>query len=309
MITLKIFITGATGYVGTKVTKELIDLGHEVVGLARSENSAEKLRTLGASSVTGDLESLSVLTEAAANADAVLHLGFQHNFDEFAKAGQVDKAAILALAAGIKRTNKPLIITSGTAMIGTNANEKQISEDYRMPADQEASTPRKSEYVAYDLIDDGYNVVGIVRLAPSVHGPEDQHGFVRQLAAIAEQNGKSAYIGDGSNRWNAVSQKDAAHLFVLAVDYLLNKEVKLRIFNAVAESAITAKEIAQAIGDYLNVPTVSLTQAESQEQLGFLAGIFALDAPTSSDQTQKELNWTPVEPTLIADLKSGSYFK
>ena len=294
---MRIFVTGATGWVGSAVVEDLITAGHEVAGLARSSASAEKLVTSGAQVVNGSIEDIEVLRAAARNADAVIHTAFNHDWSRFAENCAADKRAIEALGAELEGSERPLIVTSGVAMLapGRLATEADIAP----PVTERF--PRASEAVVQELR--GRRVrVTTVRLAPTVHGVGD-HGFVPRLAGIARDKGVSAYIGDGQNRWPAVHRLDAARLFRLALERTAEGP-----FHAVAEQGVALKDIAEAIARRFDLPLVSKAAAEAGEHFGWFAPFVGLDAPTSSDRTRAILDWKPQQPGLLEDLALPDYF-
>ncbi|MES1937530.1 NAD-dependent epimerase/dehydratase [Salinisphaera hydrothermalis C27AD] len=279
------------------MVEELIAAGHEVSGLARSAKSAEKLAAMGASVVRGAIEDLEVLRSAATAADAIIHTAFNHDWSRFAENCAADKAAIEVLGDAIEETDKPLVVTSGVALLapGRLATE----EDAAPPVTE--SFPRASEAVVGDLRKRGVRACA-VRLAPSVHGVGD-HGFVPRLAGIAREKGVSAFVGDGHNRWPAVHRCDAAHLFRLALD-----RPEAGPFHAVAEEGVALKNIAEAIGRQFNLPVESVAASEAQKQFGWFAPFVSLDAPTSSEGTREATGWEPKERGLLADLADPAYF-
>ncbi|WP_102225367.1 SDR family oxidoreductase [Acidimangrovimonas sediminis] len=293
---MRVFVTGATGWVGSAVVEELIAAGHGVTGLARSEKSAGALAAAGASVVRGAVEDLEVLHAAAVRADAVIHTAFNHDWSRFAENCAADKAAIATLGAALEDTDKPLIVTSGVALLapGRLATE----EDAAPPVTD--SFPRASEAVVEDLRARGIRACA-VRLAPSVHGVGD-HGFVPRLAGIARDKGVSAYIGDGQNRWPAVHRRDAARLFLMVLD-----RPEAGPFHAVAEEGVMLKDIAGVIGRQLDLPVKGVAAEEAQAQFGWFAPFVGLDAPTSSAQTRETLGWHPTERGLLADLADPAY--
>lgn len=294
---MRVFVTGATGWVGSAVVEELIAGGHEVTGLARSDTSAGQLVAMGASVVRGAMENLDVLRSAAAGTDGIIHMAFNHDWSRFAENCLADKAAIETLGAALEGTAKPLLVTSGVALLapGRLATE----EDAAPPVT--ASFPRASEAVVENLRARGIRAAA-VRLAPSVHGVGD-HGFVPRLAGIARDKGISAYIGDGQNRWPAVHRRDAARLFCLALD-----RPDAGPFHAVAEEGVALKDIAEAIGRRFDLPVESVPVAEARTQFGWFAPFAGLDAPTSSTRTRSTLGWQPKERDLRADLGDSAYF-
>jgi nucleoside-diphosphate-sugar epimerase len=291
---MRVFVTGATGFIGTAIVQELIGAGHQVLGLARSDASAQKLIAAGAKFQRGDLEDLESLKLGASQADGVIHAGFIHDFTRFAEVCEVDKVAIETIGAVLSGSDRPFIVTSGTALVSPG---QLATEDIKPPVNP--GWPRASEQTG--------DAVGAasVRLSPSVHGDDDQHGFVPILVNIAKEKGFSAYIGQGLNRWNAVHRLDAAHLFRLALE---NATPGAR-YHASAEEAITVKSIAEAIGNKLNLPVRSITPQAAAEHFGWFAHMAAIDCPSSSQWTQEALNWHPTHSTLLTDIENGIYTK
>ncbi len=295
---MRIFLTGATGFIGSSLVPELINAGHEVVGLARSDASAKSLAAAGAQVHRGSIEDLDSLRSGASAADGVIHTAFNHDFSKWAENCENDRLAIEALGSALAGSNRPLVITSGTGLV-TRADGRPAAED-----DAPTSTvPRiKSEEAANAMATRGVNV-SVVRLPPSVHGDGD-HGFVPTLIRIAREKRAAAYVGEGRNRWPAVHRLDAAHLFRLVIE---NGAAGER-YHGVGEEGVPFRDIATVIGQRLNVPVVSKTPEEAAEHFGFFAHFAALDTPASSEKTQKELGWRPTHVGLIADLERGSYF-
>ncbi|WP_148930676.1 SDR family oxidoreductase [Paenibacillus methanolicus] len=293
---MRVFVTGATGFIGSAVVRELLDAGHQVVGLARSDKSAAALSAAGADVHYGDLDNLDSLREGAGLADGVIHLAFKHDFSSFEAAAAADSLAIEAMGAALKGTGKLFVATSGTLMLmpGILGTEEQVSMQ---------PTPRRSEEAALVLAGHGVRS-SIVRLAPSVHG-EDEQGFVPTLIGIARQKGVSAYVGDGRNRWPAVHRLDAARLFRL----VLEKGDTGAIYHGVADEGVPFRDIAGVIGRQLNLPVRSITREEADAHFGWLSFAASTDNPTSSALTKERLGWQPVYPALIADLEQGHYFK
>lgn len=296
---MRVFVTGATGFIGTAIVQELIGAGHQVLGLARSEASAQKLRDVGADVHLGDLEDLDSLRSGAASADGVIHAGFIHDFTRFPEVCQVDKIAIETIGDVLAGSNRPFIVTSGTALVSPG---KLATEDIIPPFNP--AWVRVSEQTADAVAAKGVRAATI-RLSPSVHGDEDKHGFIPILVNIAKQKGVSAYIGEGLNRWNAVHRLDAAVLYRLA----LENGVSLGHYHGATEEAITVKAIAEALGKQLNLPVVSITPEAAAEHLGWFAQMAAIDCPASSKWTQEQLNWHPTHSTLLADIENGIYTK
>jgi nucleoside-diphosphate-sugar epimerase len=297
---MKVFVTGATGFIGTALVKELINANHQVLGLARSAASAEKLKAAGAEVHWGDLEDLDSLRSGAAAADAVIHAGFIHDFSRFAEVCRIDKVAIETIGSTLAGSNRPFIVTSGTALVnqGTLATED-------MPSMHDVTRfPRVSESSLDAFTSQGVRTA-IIRLAPSVHGDGDHHGFIPTLVNIARQKGVVAYIGNGLNRWNAVHRLDAVHLYRLALE---NGEAGMR-YHAVDDEGITLKAISEEIGRHLNLPVISIAPEEAAAHFGWFAMMASLDCPASSQLTRRRLDWKPVHPTLSEDIASGIYFK
>ena len=294
---MRVFVTGATGFIGTAVVRELIDAGHQVLGLARSDASAKSLVAAGAQVHRGSLENLDSLRSGAAAADGVIHTAFIHDFSNYGPAAEADRRAIETLGAAVAGSDRLFVVTSGTLLVqrkGALATE----EDAPNP-----NFPRKSEEAVLGLAARGVRA-SVLRLPPSVHGHGD-HGFVPGLIGIAQEKGVSAYIGDGLNRWPAVHRLDAAHLYRL----VLEKGTPGTIYHGAADEGIPTREIAVAIGRGLNVPVVSKSREEAADHFGWLAHFFGVDAPASSAQTRERLGWRPVQPGLIADLNAEHYFE
>ncbi len=296
---MRIFVTGASGFVGSAIVPELLGAGHEVVGLARSDASAATVEAAGADVHRGSLEDLDGLREAATASDGVIHTAFIHDFANIDASGRVDLDVVEAMGDALAGSGKPLVVTSGTAhlpagVVGTEEHEpdREAAATHRIP----------SEDATLALADRGVRS-SIVRLAPSVHG-EGDHAFVPFLIELARAKGVSGYIGEGANRWPAVHRLDAARLFRLAAE----SGAAGSVFHGADEEGIPTREIAVAIGRGLDVPVESIPVDEAQGHFAWLAGFFALDAPTSSALTRSRLNWQPTHPGLIADLAAGHYF-
>ncbi|BAV09697.1 Nucleoside-diphosphate-sugar epimerase [Filimonas lacunae] len=296
---MKVFVTGATGFVGTAVVKELISAGHQVLGLARSQSSADALVAAGAIVHHGDLENLESIRSGAAAADGVIHAGFIHDFSRFKEVCEVDRIAIETIGNTLAGSQRPFVVTSGTALVspGMLATENTPT---RMDTQK---FPRVSESAGLAFASQGVRA-SAVRLSPSVHGEGDAHGFVPILVNIARSKGVSAYIGDGLNRWNAVHRLDAAQLFRLA----LEKGEAGTHYHAVGDESITLKTVAEAIGKQLNLPVVSVSPEQAPEHFGWFASFAGIDCPASSELTQQWLDWKPVHPSLADDLAGNVYF-
>ncbi|SBS75766.1 conserved hypothetical protein [uncultured Mycobacterium sp.] len=292
---MKLFVTGASGWVGSAVVPELLGAGHQVLGLARSDASAQALTAQGAEVHRGDLADLDCLRSGAKAADGVIHLAFHHDFDNFTDAGELDRQAITALGESLADSGRPLVVTSGTA---GHAVGQVLTED--QPANPQS--PRASEQAALAFADRGVRV-SIVRLAPTVHGNGD-HGFVPRLIDIARDKGVAAYVGDGANRWSAVHRDDTAVLFRLAVEGAPTGTV----VHAIGEEGVATRDIAEAIGRHLSVPATSVAPENALDHFGWIGAFFALDIPASSAITRQRLGWEPTGIGLLEDLDQGHYF-
>ncbi|MEU7777143.1 SDR family oxidoreductase [Micromonospora parva] len=302
---MRVFVTGASGHLGSAVVPELLSAGHEVVGLARSDTSAAAIEKLGAQAHRGDLADLDVLRDQAAAADGVIHLAFRHDLmvnGDLAGAAGTDLDALTALADGLAGSGKPLVGTSGTAMlvmggiVGRPGTEHDTfpGGGYRIDAEN---------FVA-DLGSRGVRS-SIVRLAPTVHSSLDRYGFISTIIAAARRRGYAAYVGEGTNRWPAVHTLDAAVLYRLALE---KAPAGTRLHGA-ADEGVPFRQIAAAVGDNLGLPVRSISPAEADEHFGFLGSFVQIDNPTSSALTRDLLGWTPTHPDLIADLHEGHYFR
>jgi nucleoside-diphosphate-sugar epimerase len=296
---MRVFVTGATGFVGSAIVKELLAAGHKVLGLARSDASAAALTQTGAEVHRGTLEDLDGLRKAATACDGVVHTAFIHDFSNLAASGEVDLRAIQAMGDALAGSGKPLVTTSGTALLapGRVATEDMVS-DHNAPIRHRIA----SDEATIALVSRGVRSA-LVRLPPTVHGDGD-HGFVPMLIGIAREKGSAVYPGDGENRWPAVHRLDAAQLYRL----VLEKGVAGTHYHAVGEQGIPSKQIAEAIGRRLNLPVVSKSGAQYAEHFGWLGNFFGLDCPASSEKTRAALGWQPKHRNLIDDLEQGTYF-
>ncbi|MXV50867.1 NAD-dependent epimerase/dehydratase family protein [Pedobacter sp. HMF7647] len=295
---MRIFVTGATGFVGSAIVKELLDAGHKVLSLARSASSADQLIAIGAEVHRGSLDDLESLKRGAELADGVIHTAFIHDFSKFGENCETDRGAIEAMGSILAGTDKPLIITSGTGLFNLG---RLVTEDDQITVG--SASPRKASEEAAAVVAAQGVKISIVRLPPSVHDAGD-YGFVPLLIALAREKSMSAYIGDGDNRWPAVHRLDAARLFRLA----LEKNVP-SIYHAVGEEGLLFREIAEVIGKNLALPVVSKSGEDAAEYFGWFQHFASLNSPASSEQTRKALNWQPTHRGLIADLDSEAYFK
>jgi nucleoside-diphosphate-sugar epimerase len=292
---MRVFVTGASGFIGSAVVSELIGAGHQVVGLARSEASAGAVEAAGAQVHRGDLENLDSLRAGAKSADGVIHLAFNHDFTDYAGAAETDRRAIDTLGEVLAGSDRPYVVTSGLAgfALGRTMTEADAADP---------SSPRASEHAALEFTPRGVRV-SVLRLPPSVHG-EGDHGFVPRLIDIARKKGVSAFPGDGSNRWPAVHRVDAARLFRLALE---SAPAGARL-HAVGDEGVPVREIAGAVGRHLALPVTGIAPETAFDHFGWLGAFFSLDVPASSVLTQEQLGWRPTHPGLLDDLEQGHYF-
>ncbi|MBJ6145164.1 SDR family oxidoreductase [Hymenobacter sp. BT559] len=291
---MKVFVTGASGFVGSAVVQELRQAGHQVLGLARSDASAQALVTAGAEVLLGDLNDLDSLKRGAAAADGVIHLAYNHDFSQYEAAAGTDSSAIAAMGSVLAGSGRPLVVTSGFAgfALGRPATEE----------DTPGAGVRASEQAALALVSQGVRA-SVVRLAASVHDAGD-HGFVPYLISLARQKGAAAYLGEGLNRWPAVHRRDAARLFRLAVEH---GEAGAR-YHGVGDEGVALRDIATIIGQHLGVPVVSKSTEEAADYFGWMARFAGLDMAASSALTQQRLGWQPTHLGLLEDLEQGDYF-
>jgi nucleoside-diphosphate-sugar epimerase len=294
---VRIFVTGATGFIGTELVKELIEVGHQVRGLTRSDEGVEQLKQVGAEVHRGDLTDLDSLRKGASGMDAVVHLAFSHDFSKFAQNAQDEIEAIEALGSALKPGNL-LVVTSGTGLAGGEPGQLRMESN---PPTSNPAIPRRPEQTAKEVAAKGIHVA-IVRL-PQVHDTRKQ-GLVPLLTQTAREKGVSAYVGDGANRWAAAPLKDVAHLYRLVVE---KPGAGFTVYHAVQEEGVSIKEVAETIGKGLKVPVVSISSEQAAEHFGWFAHFAGVDMPASSEWTRKTLGWEPTGPGLIEDLTNMKY--
>lgn len=293
---MRVFVTGAAGFIGTAVTKELMANGHQVLGLARSNDNAKALENLGAEIHRGGLEDLDSLRQGAKESDGTIHLAFNHDFSKFAENGQLDKHAIEAMGSVLEGSDKPFIVTSGTLLV---APGRLATEEYPVAP----GLPRMSEPAGLAFAARAVRAMA-VRL-PQVHGGDGKCGLVNWLLNIAREKGVSGYIGDGGNRWSGVHRLDAARLYRLA----LEKGRAGTSYHAVADEGVTARDIAEILGRHLDLPVAAIAPENAAAHFGMMAMFAGMDGAASSALTQQWLGWKPTQIGMIADISRPDYFK
>jgi nucleoside-diphosphate-sugar epimerase len=296
---MRVFVTGASGWIGAAVVADLIEAGHEVAGLARSDASAAAVQDAGAVVIRGSLDDLDTLTAAATAADGVIHTAYVHDFSQMEAAAVTDRRVITTLGAALEGSDRPLVVTTGTGVLQPG---RPVREDDRHDPSTPGHPRRENETVALELADRGVRV-SVVRPAPSVHG-EGDHGFVARLVDIARERGASGYVADGANRWAAVHRLDTARLYRMA----LEQAPAGSVYHAVGEEGVATRDIADVIARHLNLPLVSVDPGDAAEHFGWLGAFFSWDAPASNTLTRERLGWEPTHQGLLADLDEGFYF-
>lgn len=295
---MRLFITGATGFIGTAIVSEFLTAGYEVLGLARSQAARDLLKSWGAEAHAGELSDLESLAAGAKACDGVIHLAFIHDFSTYLANAEVDRRALEAMAGAMEGTGKPLVVTSSTAVLKPG----RIGTERDAPENEGLGSIRAASEQVLAAAEKGVRVCA-VRLPPSVHGTGD-HAFVPAMIETARRQGFSAYIGEGANRWPAVHRLDAAHLFRLA----LEKATPGSRLHGVAEEGIPVRDIAETIAQGLGIPLRSISADEAAAHFGWLAAFAAIDLPISSTLTQTSLGWHPQQPGLLEDMRENGYF-
>jgi nucleoside-diphosphate-sugar epimerase len=295
---MRVFVTGASGFVGSAIVQQLLQAGHQVLGLARTDSAAEALSKAGAEAHRGNLDDLESIQKGTAGCDAVIHTAFNHDFTRFKENCEHDRQVIRALGAALAGSDRPLVITSGVGLL----NYGRLVTENDIPAGSETIPRAASEEAAHTVAGQGVNAY-IVRLPPTVHDRGD-HGFVPMVIGMAKEKGESAYLGEGQNRWPAVHRLDAAVVYRLIVE----KQPAQKVYHAVAEEGIPFRQIAAAIGQGLQVPVVSKKGNDAEAHFGWFKHFAALDCPASSEQSRQSLGWAPKHPGLLDDLVPGVYF-
>jgi nucleoside-diphosphate-sugar epimerase len=297
---MRVFVTGASGWIGSATVDELLGAGYEVTGLVRSDVASTTLEAKGATPLRGDLDDLDALRKGSDGADAVIHLANKHDWSDPAESNRAERTAVQTIADVLVGSDRPFLFASGVAGLVPGRPSTELDRAPYVGPD----APRGgAENLALDYVEKGVRSISL-RFAPTVHGDGD-HGFVHYLVAGARAAGVSGYVGDGSTGWSAVHRSDAARMVRLGLELAPAGT----LLHAVAETSVPSRTIAEAIGRGLGLPTASMTPEEATERLGFLGTFFAMDLASSSTITQELLGWTPTGPTLLEDLESGSYFR
>ncbi|QEM12813.1 SDR family oxidoreductase [Mucilaginibacter rubeus] len=297
---MRVFVTGASGFVGSAIVKELLGAGHQVLGLVRSDKGAEQVTAAGAEAYHGDINDLEFIQKGAAACDAVIHTAFNHDFSRFKDNCEDDRKVIAALGDVLTGTDKPLVVTSGVGLLNYG---RLVTEDDVPPATSNVNPRVATEEATKAVAEKGVKAY-LVRLPPSVHG-EGDHGFVPMIINMTKEKGESAYIGDGNNFWPAVHRSDAAVLYRLIVE----KQPGLRVFHAVDEQGVAFRDIAEAIGSGLNLPVLSKSGDEAAAHFGWFLHFASMNCPSSSEKTRATLGWQPKATGLIFDIKNAGYLK
>jgi nucleoside-diphosphate-sugar epimerase len=295
---MRVFVTGASGWIGSAAVEELLAGGHEVVGLARSDASAASLEAKGAQVLRGDLDDLDSIRTGSAGADAVIHLANKHDWSDPVGTAKAERDAVQTIGDSLAGSNRPFLVASGVAGLVPGGTS---TEHDRSPFHGIDSPRGGTENLALEFVDQGVHSLSL-RFSPTVHGTGD-HGFIAVLVGIAREKGVAGYVGDGSNRWPAVHVSDAARMIRLG----LEKAPAGSLLHAVAEEGVPAREIAEAIGRATGLPAASIAPDDVAGHFGWIGTFFGMDLPASSDVTRKLLDWTPTGPTLIEDLDAGAY--
>jgi nucleoside-diphosphate-sugar epimerase len=294
-----VFVTGASGFVGSAIVKELLAAGHQVLGLVRSDKAAQQLKATGAEVLLGDVNDLALIAQGATQCDAVIHTAFNHDFSQYKANCEADRVVIEAFGEALAGSGKPLVITSGVGLLNYG---RLVTEDDVLPASADIIPRAASEEAAATVAAQGVNVY-TVRLPPSVHGAGD-HGFVPMVIDLARSKGQSAYVGEGNNHWPAVHRTDAAVLYRLIIE----KQPALKTLHAVAEEGVPFRQIAEAIGEGLHLPVTSKTSDEAAAHFEWFAHFAAIDCPSSSQKTRDALGWDAKGVGLIEDINTAGYF-
>ena len=296
---MRVFVTGASGWIGSATVDELLAAGHDVLGLARADASAAAVEVKGVTALRGDLDDLDALRKGAADADGVVHLANKHDWSNPAASNAAERAAVETIAEALVDTHRPFVLAAGVAGL---AQGRPSTEEDPSPFHGPDAPRGGSENLGLEYVDRGVRTVS-ARFAPTVHGARD-HGFIAYIAATAREKGVSAYVGDGTNRWSAVHRSDAARLVRLGLE---QAPAGSRL-HAVAEEGVSTRAIAEAIGHGLGLPVTAVAPEDAVEHFGFIGTFFAMDLAASSEQTRKLLGWEPTGPTLIEDIDAGAYF-